>query len=261
MAAIQANRIIATAEASRVWKLYGYASVRELVLEDLALAMGVVVVEGPLDSADARLVRKGERGLIRIKQDIPEPGRKRFAIAHELGHWVLHRTVSQILACTNEDMLSAYKASPPELEASYFASALIMPEDVFTKRIEGTVPTAKVLSALAEEFQTSLTATALRYVDLRNDYCALVVSENGKVRWWRESADFKGSFWIDPGTKLSPHTVAAGIFRGESKPARPERVDLSAWLPNATAIDSDVIIEEAIPMPRYGQVLSTLWLP
>ena len=65
---------------------------------------------------------------------------------------------------------------------------------------------------------------ALRYVDLRNDYCALVVSENGKVRWWRESADFKGSFWIDPGTKLSPHTVAAGIFRGESKPARPERV-------------------------------------
>ncbi|MGD0769925.1 MAG: ImmA/IrrE family metallo-endopeptidase [Tepidisphaeraceae bacterium] len=257
----QRNRAIATGEASRILKLYGLSSPTDLVLEDLALAMGVLVVEGPLDSADARLVRKGDRGIIRIKSDIPEVGRKRFAIAHELGHWILHRTLSQILACTSEDMLSAYKTSAPELEASYFASALIMPEEFFSKRIEGTTPTAELLGELAQEFRTSLTATALRYVDLRDDYCALVVSENGKVKWWRESRDFKGQFWIDPGTKLSSHTIAAGFFRGEPKPSGPEPVDLVAWLPDAAGIDSETIMEEAIPMPRYGQVLSMLWLP
>ena len=81
------------------------------------------------------------------------------------------------------------------------------------------------------------------------------------MRWWRESKDFKGNFWIDPGTKLSPHTVAAAIFRGEPKPSRPERVDLEAWLPDAEGLDSDVLVEEAIPMPRYNQVLSLIWLP
>jgi len=257
----QPNRAIASGEAARIWKQYGLSSLGDLVLEDLALAMGVLVVEGPLDSADAWLLRKGERGLIRVKDSIAEPGRKRFAIAHELGHWVLHRRISQILACTNEDMLSAYKASAPELEASFFASALIMPEELFGKRIEGTTPTAQLLSRLSQEFQTSLTATALRYVDLREDYCAVVVSEKGTVKWWRESQDFKGRFWIDPGAKLSANTVAAGLFRGQLKPSKPEKVDLASWLPHATDFDSDVIIEESIPMTRYGQVLTMLWLP
>ena len=261
MAGPQANRAIAAAEAARIWKLYGFSSPRELVLEDLALAMGVLVVEGPLDSADARLVRKGKRGLVRVRETIPEPGRKRFALAHELGHWVLHGNISQVLACTDEDMLSQYKVSAPELEASYFASALLLPEEVFAARIQGTRPTAKTLSALAEEFQTSLTATALRYVELREDYCALVVSERGRVRWWRESNDFKGRFWIDPGTRLAPGTVAASIFAGRAKPARPERVSIDAWLPEAKDLDATEVYEEAIPLPKYNQVLSLLWLP
>ena len=157
-------------------------------------------------------------------------------------------------------MLSSYKASAPELEASYFASALLMPEHLFASRISSTIPTAEVLTSLAQDFNTSLTAAAVRYVDLREDYCALVVSEAGKVRWWRESNDFKGQFWLDPGTKLSQYTIAGSIFNGNQPPGRPERVDLSAWLPE-TSLDSDVIVEEAIWMPRYGQVLSMLWLP
>jgi Zn-dependent peptidase ImmA (M78 family) len=260
MAASNVNKAIASAEASRIWQRYGFTAPQDLVLEDLAYALGVLVVEGPLDSADARLVRKGKKGLVRIRESIPEPGRKRFAVAHELGHWLLHANVSQILACTDSDMLSSYKASAPELEASYFASALLMPEHLFAARIAGTVPTAEVLDSLAKEFGTSLTAAAVRYVDLREDYCALVVSEDGKVRWWRESTDFKGQFWIDPGTKLSQYTIAGSIFRGNKPPGEPQEVDLSAWL-STTDLDSDSIIEEAIWMPKYGQVLSMLWLP
>lgn len=260
MAANKVNEAIANGEASRIWRLYGFTSPRDLVLEDLAYALGVLVVEGPLDSADARLVRKGKKGLVRIRESIPEPGRKRFALAHELGHWLLHENVSQIVACTDADMLSSYKASAPELEASFFASALLMPEDLFADRIAGTTPTATVLGKLANDFGTSLTAAAVRYVDLRNDYCALVVSEDGKVRWWRESRDFKGHFWIDPGTKLSPLTAAGGIFRGDRPSGRPEKVDLTAWIPESS-LEAETIIEEAIWMPRYRQVLSMLWLP
>ena len=119
--------IIPHGKAHDVWKLYGFTSPKELVLEDLAFAMGVLVMEGRLDGAEARLLRKGSRGIMRVKADIPEPGHKRFAIAHELGHWLLHGSVSQVLACTSEDMVAQYKGSEPEIEANYFASALLMP--------------------------------------------------------------------------------------------------------------------------------------
>jgi hypothetical protein len=53
----KANKIIPLAEASRIWSQYGFKSPKELVLEDLAMAMNIFVVEARLDSAAARLVR------------------------------------------------------------------------------------------------------------------------------------------------------------------------------------------------------------
>ena len=82
--ATRPSPVIAHSKASSIWNLYGLTSPGELVLEDIALAMGVLVIEGRLDGADARLLRKGSKGIIRVKESIPERGRKRFAIAHEL---------------------------------------------------------------------------------------------------------------------------------------------------------------------------------
>jgi hypothetical protein len=42
----------------------------------------------------------------RLKESLRRP--KRFALAHELGHWLLHRNISQVLACTSENMVAKY---------------------------------------------------------------------------------------------------------------------------------------------------------
>jgi Zn-dependent peptidase ImmA (M78 family) len=257
----QPSKVIPHAEASGIWKLYGFSAPDELVLEDLALAMGVLVLDGPLEGADARLLRKGSKGLIRVKDTIPETGRRRFAIAHELGHWILHKKVSQVLACTSEDMLAQYKASEPEIEANYFAAALLMPEGLFTPRIKAANPSTDLVKSLATYFDTSLTATAIRYVELSDEYCAVVISENGKVRWWRASEQFEDQFWIEPGTPLSRHTVAGSVLYGEKLPRGPEKVDIGAWLSESSGYESDSIMEQVISLERYGQMISLLWLP
>ena len=74
--------------ASKTLRRFGLRDPRRLVLEDLAMALGVVVIDAPLQGAEARLVRRGEKGLIRVSEDIPELGRRRFAIGHELGHQI-----------------------------------------------------------------------------------------------------------------------------------------------------------------------------
>lgn len=260
---------IPAAAAARLWQLYGWSSIRELVLEDLAFARGVVVVEDQLVGMEARLVRQGERGLIRVRADIPELGRKRFAVAHELGHWELHRKISQVLPCTSQDLVAKYKASPPEIQANAFAAELFMPEHLVTPRLASIRPTREAVVGLANEFDTSLTATAIRCVELSDDYWALIASEKGKVRWWRASQGLEDKLAWEPGTPVPKDSVAADCFAGRVIPTRPQQLPSQVWLLIASTLEeegeeefeADVIMEQVIEQPAYGQVLSLLWVP
>lgn len=258
----KASKTLPLAEASKLWSLYGFTSPKELILEDLAMAMNIFVVDARLDSAAARLVRKGDYGLIRVSDGLRFSGQRRFAIAHEIGHFVMHKKVSQLLACTDSDMRAGYRSSPYEIEASIFAGALLMPRDIFQSRIARTVPTTEVIKNLATEFDTSLTATALRYVETSKEYCLFVVSENNKIRWWRASDAFSNrNLWLDNRSSLPRHSAAAAYFRDRETPTEPIEVDLKDWLGEMNDIDSDYVIEQAIALPEFNQVISLIWLP
>ena len=107
----KASKTLPLAEASRIWNLFGFKSPEEMVLEDLAMAMNIFVVDARLDSAAARLVRKGDYGLIRVSDQLRYSGQRRFAIAHEIDHFQLHKKLSQLFACTDEDIKAGYRTS------------------------------------------------------------------------------------------------------------------------------------------------------
>lgn len=66
------------------------------------------------------------------------PGRRRFTICHELGHWVLHRTGQQALFCRHATVHAEEEkpatTRPPlpvtEEEANVFAAAMLMPAEL-----------------------------------------------------------------------------------------------------------------------------------
>jgi Zn-dependent peptidase ImmA (M78 family) len=258
----KASKTFPLAEASRIWNLYGLKAPEELVLEDLAMAMNIFVVDAKLDSAAARLVRKGDCGLIRVSDKLRYSGQRRFAIAHEIGHFQLHKKVSQLLACTDADMLASYRASPYEIEASIFAGALLMPIEVFRERVDRRPPRTNVIKELARQFDTSLTATALRFVETSKDYCVFVVSENNKIRWWRASESFDDrSLWLDNKTTLPRYSAAATYFADGKLPVEPIEVDFKDWFGNIDGIDANYVLEQAIPSQEFGQCISLIWLP
>jgi len=53
----------------------------------------------------------------------------------------------------------------------------------------------------------------------------------------------------------------AAFFRGEVMPEKPQHVDLHLWLGDQPGIQEDTVIEQAIPLTSYNQVISMLWLP
>lgn len=63
------------------------------------------------------------------------PGRKRFTIAHEIGHFVLKHNNTNIFEYSTNALqrnnLSSKGQDPQEIEANAFAAELLMPENLF----------------------------------------------------------------------------------------------------------------------------------
>jgi len=92
------------------------------------------------------------------------PGRRRFTVAHELGHWYLHATHQPgerfERFCRGEDLKSTRSR---EGEANEFAAALLMPEQLLgetAERLRMNIP------LLAKRFDVSVPAMRLRLLTL-----------------------------------------------------------------------------------------------
>ncbi|RJQ24660.1 ImmA/IrrE family metallo-endopeptidase [Candidatus Parcubacteria bacterium] len=159
----------------------------EIRVDLIAEMRGATVVESTLTSSEGRLVRRGEKGTITVPYNEVNIGRKRFSIGHELGHFELHAHLANFIACSKEDMADFSGYIKREQEANLFSAELLMPTSLFEPRIIRKKPNMKLISAVADEFNTSKTATACRYMQVTREPCALIYCVDGKIRWSSKS--------------------------------------------------------------------------
>jgi Zn-dependent peptidase ImmA (M78 family) len=104
--------------------------------------------------------------IIVNKNDFIE--RQRFTIAHELGHYFLH--FENKPNSVYVEMHRSEVKNTEETEANYFASALLMDEDLikreFKKVIKMRFPEATTIAVMAKLFKVSLTAMTYRLGNL-----------------------------------------------------------------------------------------------
>ncbi|MFM8527696.1 MAG: ImmA/IrrE family metallo-endopeptidase [bacterium] len=103
--------------------------VREV--ENMSAAPGAPQV-GPGQSISGLLLASRGEIWVNAAEAREWPPRKRFTIAHELGHWILHRTGQQALFCRHGSVEESDRPElpPAEVEANAFAAALLMPADL-----------------------------------------------------------------------------------------------------------------------------------
>lgn len=239
-----------------------------LMLEEIAWVRGVLVNYETLEGAEARLVTAKGRGVITVSSAIRDPRRKRFSIAHELGHFELHKTHRVLSLCINKDIggESGQKQTHEfENEANEFASALLMPKVFFAPRCGKDEPSIALVSSLANDFQTSLTATALRYLNFCDEQVVIVYSEDNRIRWFQGSSDFENlrddlDFFLDVHARLDPTTLAAKVFSNPNLVLRKHKIDASCWFTTGKYRKDAMIIEDSIAMPNYNAVLTLLWV-
>ena len=117
--------------------------------------------------------------------------RQRFTIAHELGHFILHRKLQPTFNCSKESIYSGTGGLIQiEREADDFASNLLMPGNLLRQKIEGQEIDFRLLGKLAKEFGVSLEAMCIRFIKYTDLRAVLVYWDHGfmKYQWRSQSA-------------------------------------------------------------------------
>ncbi len=106
------------------------------------------------------LIYENGSWVIRVNKN-HNPRRQRYTIAHEIGHYIMHR--NKLQSFTDEIFFRAGNKGDIENRANDFASRLLMPEENVRNAIEEGV---RNIGMLAERFEVSSPAMKIRIQNL-----------------------------------------------------------------------------------------------
>ena len=198
-----------------------------------------VAPEAPIGELQARELKGFEGGLFWLKErkvwallyhPHPDlPGRSNFTVAHEFGHYVLHRKLQEAFQCSQSATLGITGARI-EREADQFASYLLMPIDDYTQQVRGRRITLDLLGECADRYGVSLTAAILKWLEFTDQPAVAVMGREGMLHWWKASGSAKkytfgtlqegldlplGSLAVSPDQALSNADYRLGVEHPE----------------------------------------------
>jgi Zn-dependent peptidase ImmA (M78 family) len=139
---------------------------------EIARMLGADVRFVPFDDDVSGVLYREEDQVIIGVNESHHPFRKRFTIAHEIGHLQLHSEqlyVDRKYTIQMRDGKSALAVDPHEIEANSFAAELLMPYQMILKSIRGITIDYEAddsIAELAKEYGVSKQAMTLRLINL-----------------------------------------------------------------------------------------------
>jgi Zn-dependent peptidase ImmA (M78 family) len=229
----------------------------------IARELGIFVRERKADSGyDGYLISANGTWGIMVNGSIRSTARKRFTVAHELGHYYMDYHDGISYQCSRKDIGNvSSSAKQDEREANEFAVELLMPAKIFMEDVRQRHIGLETINFLATKYETSMTSTAIRYARSSPDACAIVVSQQGKIRYFAYSDGFrKGKYlYLSRNAPLHHGSYAKKLFDAGLQVSEGQgEVKARSWCANAP--DPEVIVlEHSRCLPAFNQVLSLIW--
>ena len=228
-------------------------------IDSFAALLGLRIKEVDSDGFEGALVRMPQqlKGIVAIRHDIREEGRKRFTFCHEVAHFILPGHGTTACICLSEQMES-WRTSIPEQElaANLFAAELLLPYkeiELFLGKRDLTIGLAQKVSA---EFRSSLTSATLKCVEVTDEKCAVVFSVAGSIKWFRRNERF--GFFVRVNKPVSVNSYASQLFSGMQVDEPFGAVRADAWLDSEELPPGARIWEESILLPYYNSTITIL---
>ena len=225
---------------------------KDIDIDVIAQHCGATVTYESLSGCEARILGSGEQAIITVNSDSIEP-RRRFSAAHELGHWIHDR--GKLAAACSATAIRHSWGDDREARANQYASDLLLPRSMFVPRVKGRDTTFVTVDALRDDFNVSMTATAIRLVRCGPWPSMLVCCGPGGRQWFIASSEVERRLWPrkTPGEK----TAAFDLLRGAIALDKPLDVDADEWIDSEDA--GEYVVREHSRKINDGRILTLLW--
>lgn len=251
------RKAIAIAKADDLLSELQIQDPAEIDIERIAFFKDAAVRYASLHGMDGCLVRNDDSAVITVRRSLKYEGQKRFVIAHELGHFFLHPNTRQMESVDSKQANNwSERQEAEEYEANLFAAEMLMPKRFVEMRIAGLEPSLELIKRLADQFRTTLTATAAQFVLTTKEECVLISSEKRRRLWFIPSKGF--SFRILEDDYVHGHSCTAEVNE-DNRSSRSSDIEAGYWLEGFRG-DHKSITEDAVYFPTLHRTLTLLWI-
>lgn len=237
-------------QLAKLWTLAGKTlpiNVKEFALEfSSSKPDPITKVKGhSVSGIDGMLIQRSEKQCwyILYQENIESPGRINFTLAHEFGHYLLHRKRQEEFRCDQRKFLTYGDVSTlkMEAEANKFASYLLMPIDDFRNQVGPEIISLDLLSHCADRYQVSFTAVALKWLEFTGEAAMVVIARDGFVCWsYTSQSARKLKVYLSPGSTL-PETRGGRSLLFSDTQNKGHEVSSGVWHPKLNAVESVIL--------------------
>lgn len=154
-------------------------------IEDLISKMNIRLVSTELEEGILGASKvEGLKRLIVISSKVYNKEQKKFTLAHELGHILIHRGTHYFY---KEDLSTIYTSKQKEDEADRFAVELLLPSKIIENIMKENDVNFELIKQISKKYRMSLTSTAIRVAELTNENIILLYHKNNTIKWWHKS--------------------------------------------------------------------------
>ncbi|TNE75242.1 MAG: ImmA/IrrE family metallo-endopeptidase [Gammaproteobacteria bacterium] len=215
----------------------GIDAPEEIDLDLIAFTLNASVRRMILSGCEGQIIGTHSRAIITINSN-SDPGRQRFSLGHELGHWINDRGKNLTYQCSDADMRQYTAGSTDfkrqkEVRANRFSAELLMPSYLFNRYHPEREITGETVRYLSNLFNVSRTSASIRLVEATDRPCMIVCwNPSGKRKWFFRNSTVPESVW--------PHNMILqpSYTFGETNAIE---VDADQWINSKGAEDYSLI--------------------
>jgi len=250
----------------KIYEECGITDPLQLSIETIIGSKNIIIREASIDGADGRILMKENSGIITVDSSITFLPKKKFILAHELGHFELHRKLKKGFSDNDETLNHSYQTNfnTEEVEANEFAAEFLMPTELFHKECKDKIFSHKVIEHLSNRFQVSKTAAILKFVkkDNGNHPVFVVCCQDNKMKWFKKSDDWKYYSLFQKNLPPPSGTVAYDVFKkgisyyGEDASQQIWKAD---WFQVRDDEPETKFYEYCLFVPSLNYMISVIW--
>jgi len=178
------------------------------------------------------------RGIILVNQQASRQ-RKRFTIAHELGHFLIPTHIPDVegrFLCSRHDLSrmsgkEGDRRARMEVEANRFASLLLIPPPVLKREVRSRGrPDLQQIPQLHTKFDVSKEAISRAYATYHEELVAIVIAQDGVVRSIYQDRMRFPYVHVRPGQRVPRRSAFHRVTLNQGVATTPEACPAEIWL-------------------------------